>query len=253
MNRILSHPRLWIVALCALLASGLAMAGTSSETNTDATGQASAQLVTRYTALAGSESNAKALIQGLQSGSQITLSSASGDTTFTPATGAMGYGEVNISLALAQAELAAAGITSPTASQLEAALNGGTVTLSDGSTLDMQGILGLRASGAGWGQVAKTLGLNLGAIVSSSHTAMSQAGMHGSADAKAHANAQANLGAGTGQEAGLRGTAQAQANIDAHGSMGARPDVSGLPVQRPTRPTMPQRPDIPSHAGRPGN
>src|SRR6185312_1250957 len=46
-------------------------------------------------------------------------------TTFTPDTGKMGYGNVKIALSLAEASLAKAGITDPTAAEVAAALNGG--------------------------------------------------------------------------------------------------------------------------------
>jgi hypothetical protein len=38
-------------------------------------------------------------------------------------------------------------------------------------------VLDLHASGEGWGQIAQDLGLNLDAVVSSSHTDQAQAGM----------------------------------------------------------------------------
>ncbi|KGI76633.1 hypothetical protein [Oleiagrimonas soli] len=235
----LSGRKLLVAALTALLATGAAFAddGGSATTTNDTT--ASARMVTQYSTLAGSDSNAQALIDGLRKGTDITLSTdttasdgstTSSDTTFTPATGAMGYGNVNISLALAQADLAAAGITDPTADQLEAALNGGTVTLSDGSTVDLQGVLALRASGQGWGQIAKALGVNLGAVVSASHTTHSRAGMtHGKPDSVA-------------------AKVSDHANSMASANHPSRPDIA----QRPDRPERPQRPDLPDHAGRPG-
>ena len=244
------------VALTALLASGAALADNPSG-SVSGNANASTQLVSRYSTLAGSDSNARALIDGLRNGTQITLGATSGDTTFTPATSALGYGEVNTSLALARAELSAAGITKPTADQLEVALNGGTVTLADGSTTDLQGVLDLRASGEGWGQVARDLGLNLGAVVSASHTVNGQAGLHGSADAQANASADASTHGDATH--GLTGTARAQANIDAHDAAGAHPDVSNLPgampsrPELPQRPSIPQRPDIPDHPSGPGH
>jgi len=219
---------LLVATLAALLASAAALADNTSGTGSD-NGNAGTQLVTRYTTLAGSDSNAQALIDGLRNGTQITL----GSTTFTPATSSLGYGEINTSLALAQAELAAAGITSPTADQLEAALNGGTVTLSNGNTVNLQGVLDLRASGEGWGQIAKDLGLNLGAVVSASHTDHAQAGMdHGQPGETAAANAD---------------HANSMASVD-HPTIPDHPS----PPDHPTPPTIPDHPDIPSHAGRPG-
>ena len=77
----------------------------------------------------------------MRNGTQVTLTSSDGKTTsFTPPTGKMGYGEVNISLALAEA------------------------LMGSGST---QGILQLRASGMGWGQIANSPGFKLGEVVRS--------------------------------------------------------------------------------------
>jgi hypothetical protein len=77
----------------------------------------------------------------------------------------MGFGNVDISLSLAKAELAALGISQPTPQQLQAALMGGSVSTSKGTTV-LPGILTLRSEGKGWGVVAKSLGLKLGEVVS---------------------------------------------------------------------------------------
>ena len=99
------------------------------------------RLVTAYTSFAGSTANAQALIAGLRSGTSITLgagtttgTTTSAGTTFTPATGKLGNGEIKIALSLAKAELLKLGITNPTADQLKAALNGGTITTTTGTT-----------------------------------------------------------------------------------------------------------------------
>lgn len=244
------------LVLSALLLGAYAVSPVwAGDTGSGTSDQASSQISSQYSTFAGSQDNANALVAGLRSGSQITLTAADGTTTvFQPTTGALGYGEVNISLALAQAELAAQGITAPTASQLEAALNGGTVTLSDGSTADLQGILALRSGGEGWGQIAQAMGVNLGSIVSASHTDNSQAGLHGSDDrvsadangstgdsAEADADASANASATANATEGLHGLDRANANIAAHDTMGAvAPDV-------PQRPDVPDRPNIPDH------
>lgn len=278
--------RTLVVALGALLASGAAFAAPQTTTSTDSTTAASAtgsaQLVDRYSAFTGSDANAQALIDGLHSGNEIDLStvteaadgtSQSVDTTFTPATDAMGYGEVNTSLSLAKESLAAAGITKPTAEQIEAALNGGTITLDDGTTTDMQGVLALRASGQGWGQIAQTLGVNLGAVVSASHTLNSQAGMtHGNAQASGQVGADAQVGsdhARVGAQVASDAQAGTQAAVD-HARTGAqvvtqaggaakvdlptRPDLPTHPDHPdrpsiPDHPSIPQRPDLPVHAG----
>jgi len=129
------------------------------------------RLIDRYTTLAGSESNARSLVTGLRDGTDVKLTSASpsGTTTTTidPPTGKMGVGNVNIALALAAASLKEQGITNPTPQQLQAALNGGAVTDSSGKTVQMSGVLQMRADGKGWGQIANALGFKLGEVVRS--------------------------------------------------------------------------------------
>ena len=85
----------------------------------------------------------------------------------------MGFGNVNIALALAQASLAKQGITNPTPQQLQAALVGESVTTSKGTTT-LPGILTLRSEGKGWGVIAKSQDLNLGKVVSGTKTEKSE-------------------------------------------------------------------------------
>ena len=173
--------------------------------------QSPEQLSTRYTTLAGSETNAKSLVTGLRDGTDVKLTSGGTTTTIDPPTGKMGYGNVNIALALAQASLKEQGITQPTADQLKAALNGGTITDSSGKTVQMSGVLQMRASGKGWGEIAHALGFKLGDIVRS---------------AKAD-------GAGKPDRAGSK------ADRVAHADRGDRSDRA----ERPDRATKPERPE----------
>lgn len=133
-----------------------------------------AEIAGKFTTLAGSEANATALVTGLHAGTSITLTSTvDGEivtTTITPTTGQQGFGSVYITLALAQAELTKMGIANPTASQLEAVLNGGSITTTTG-TVSVAGILALRASGQGWGQIAQTLDVKLGRVLHETHAA----------------------------------------------------------------------------------
>ncbi len=135
--------------------------------------QAAVRIGASFERLAGSEDNAVNLIEGLRTGAEITLSSEiDGQTvqrTFAPATGEQGYGNVFLSLSLAEQELAKAGITDPTPAQLEAALNGGVVTVGTGeaaATVELAGVLTQRAEGMGWGQIAREMDVNLGQVVS---------------------------------------------------------------------------------------
>ena len=135
----MKQPMLALVTASILLAfAGTPVLAQVATTTTTATSKPATDLATTYSTFAGSDANATALVDGLRTGKSITLTSTSGttsgSTTFTPATSQLGYGNVNIALALAKAELTKLGITDPTPAQLEAALNGGSVTTSTGTT-----------------------------------------------------------------------------------------------------------------------
>jgi hypothetical protein len=115
-----------------------------------------------YESFAGSQQNLDSLVTGLRSNRTVTMTRRlpSGEietTRFDPPTRAMGYGNVKHSLSLAQADLRRAGITNPTPEQIRAAMNGGTVTAPNGTTTQMQGVLAMRASGKGWGQIRQSV------------------------------------------------------------------------------------------------
>lgn len=123
-----------------------------------------------FSGLAGSDDNAEKLVSALRTGSNADLVWKDADgktvtTTIDPATGKMGLGNVFISLALARESLKQAGISNPTPVQLDAALNGGSVTV-DGKAITLSGVLAQRAAGAGWGRIAQSLGVKLGRVVS---------------------------------------------------------------------------------------
>ena len=143
----------------------------------------------------------------------------------------MGWGGVNITLALAQA-LVDAG----TAPDLQSALTGvaTTVTNPDGTTTTTTsgGILQMRASGMGWGQIAKKLGFNLGALISASHTDKAKAGAtHAAKGDKADK-----------QKPESAGKPEHPAKIERP----AKPDRVERP-QKPDRPALPQKPEHGGH------
>jgi len=256
---------LTLTLVCAAVLAGLAVSpamaqsttttttGTSSTATT--TNQASTQLSSEFSTFAGSDANAQALVNGLRNGTAIVLeqvtrnadgTSTTASTTIQPVTGKLGYGNVKIALSLAEASLAKAGITDPTAAEIAAALNGGSLTLADGTMVDLQGVLAARASGEGWGQIANSMGFKLGDVMRSPKAA----GAGAQADAHVHAQA---------------GGVDAHANASASGDFGKSQIIdhptgmSGIDhpqvPQRPTlpdRPQIPSRPQIPDHAGRPG-
>jgi hypothetical protein len=218
-------------ALLAALALTPAMAQTAPASDT----HAAQQLASQFDTFAGSDTNAQALVNGLRSGSEITLeqtttatdgTKTTTQTTFQPATGALGYGNVKIALSLAEASLAGAGITDPTAAEIAAALNGGTLTLQDGTTVDLKGVLAERAAGEGWGQIANGMGFKLGDVMRSPNAAT-----HAAVKVEKVTFAQ-------GHVADHPSAAEHVARVD-------RPE-------RPERPSRPERPDRPDRAGRPG-
>jgi hypothetical protein len=152
----------------------------NTSTTTMASGVASDELVARYTKLAGSKANAQSLITGLRTGSLVTLvpstttttatTNSASTITFTPTMQKMGYGNINIALSLAKTTLAKQGITNPTPEQLTAALNGGKITLTNGTVVTITGILTQRSAGMGWGKIAQTAGVKLGSVVSHAKT-----------------------------------------------------------------------------------
>jgi len=146
----------------------------ASKGQTAVTGKTAADFAGFY-----GQDNAQALAGGLRSGSEISLTTRAADgsvstATFTPPTRPMGNGNVYISMSLAQQRLTAAGITQPTAQQIQAAMVGGPL-VPGGQPVN--GVLQMRASGMGWGQIAHSLGVKLGHVVSgmkSANTALAR-------------------------------------------------------------------------------
>jgi hypothetical protein len=136
------------------------------------------RIASDFSAFAGSDANSRGLVTGLRSGTPITLTSAPGQppssVIFTPPTRPMGYGNTFISMSLAKQQLATYGITQPTPEQLRAAMVGGTITGANGQTVTLTGVLNQRASGMGWGQIANSMGVKLGPVVSGIKSANSQ-------------------------------------------------------------------------------
>lgn len=180
---------------------------------TGSSSQVETRLTSSFSGFAGSEDNARSLVTGLRQGSEITLTApgtggqAAESATFTPATRPMGYGNVRISLALAQEQLAQHGITQPTPEQLKAALAGGTIatgTGEAGTTAQLPGVLQMRADGMGWGRIANSMGVKLGHVMSGRTSQPAPAAPSASASASTAA------GAGVTTAAGASATTQTQ-------------------------------------------
>jgi len=198
-------------------------AQTDTLTTTRGEAAVSGKISADFKTFAGSSANADALVGGLRSGAPITLTSktqqgTTSSTTFTAPTGKMGYGNVFISLSLAQQQLTNAGITQPTAQQIQASLLGGTVTTDTGQAVKLSGVAQMRSDGMGWGQIANTLGFKLGPVVSGIKSAnanvaaqpVSAAG--GAATAGGNAvHTRSGIVSGTGSAAASAGTGQGNA------------------------------------------
>jgi hypothetical protein len=114
--------------------------------------------------------NSQQVVNDLRNGQWTTTTLDPQTNTMTTTTqplptGKMGYGNVKISLALAQESLSQQGITQPTSQQLYTALAGGQMTPGDATTTTT-GILQMRADGMGWGQIAQKYNVKLGQIMS---------------------------------------------------------------------------------------
>jgi uncharacterized membrane protein YgcG len=167
------------LAACGLQAFAVpvfAQTGTTTGTRTASTPVSVTKLSTQYAEFAGSQENADALVAGLRDDKSVTLTAKVGvmsivtpSATFTPDTGKLGVGEINIALSLAKAALEKEGITNPTPTQLAAALNGGTFATTNGP-VTMAGVLSQRQAGQGWGQIANSMGVKLGSLMSASKT-----------------------------------------------------------------------------------
>ena len=114
--------------------------------------------------------NSQQVVNDLRNGqwTTTTIDPQTNTTTTTTQplpTGKMGFGNVKISLALAQQSLSQQGITQPTSQQLYTALAGGQMTPGDPTTTTT-GILQMRADGMGWGQIAQKYNVKLGQLMS---------------------------------------------------------------------------------------
>jgi antitoxin (DNA-binding transcriptional repressor) of toxin-antitoxin stability system len=174
-----SHSRVLVLLAAAALAGGTRTAAADdaaaltteiqtmdARATTKNAGAVTGKIAGDFESFAGSKRNSTALVTGLRSGAEVTLTQkGQPPARFTPATKPMGYGNVSTSLALARYQLGQQGIANPTPQQLKTALDGGTIT-SGGKTVEYRGILQMRADGLGWGQIAQQVGTKLGPVVS---------------------------------------------------------------------------------------
>ena len=186
----------------------------------------SERLIDKYDRFAGSDENARELVTGLRNDREIELTKRGKTTEFTPATGKMGWGNVDNALALAKASLADHGIHKPTPEQIKAALNGGTITTKSGQQVKLDGVLKLRASGMGWGQIAQKLGFKLGEVKRDQHE------HHKHADRKHHHDKHAERRHDRGHD---------WKHARADWKRDHRPEFHRAKFERPERPERPEK------------
>src|SRR4051812_29312177 len=127
----MDHRKLAASLAASLLSASSAMAASLPDAS-------QARIASDYSTWAGGRDNAEALVSGLHRGTSITLSTTGREhdvslAGFTPGT-PMSYDDVAAALARARAELTRLGVRHPTAEQIQAALIGGDVHLSNGRT-----------------------------------------------------------------------------------------------------------------------
>jgi hypothetical protein len=132
-----------VLAACALAASPAALAQIATTDLVPSSVQVE-RLAPQLQTFAGSPSNFSSLVSGLAQGTQVTLATTGADgftevVTFTPA-GTMSATTVAQTLETARQSLIARGIATPSASQLAAALLGGTLQTATGP-VSLTGIL----------------------------------------------------------------------------------------------------------------
>lgn len=155
------------LACLAALSAGAAAEETPPPTTVGTSATTEAKLVSEFSAFLGGEEQAAAVVTGLRQGTAFTLPGTPEagqepppSVTVDPPTGTLGYGNVRIALRMAQSQLAAMGITQPTAEELSAMLVGGEI---DGAPVD--GVLALRAEGMGWGEIAHRYDTTVGQLM----------------------------------------------------------------------------------------
>lgn len=238
MNSKLLLPSVLFTSLLAINFNATAQdASADGSADTAATASVPAdRLATRYADLVGSTDAAAELVQ------QLRVNTETG--------AAMGYGEIDMTLALAGAL-----VDSGAAADVDAAL---------------ETVLQLRTDGMGWGEIAQELGFNLGQLISAGHRAdaavqadgKAEAGLAIAEDAKSRGDVSASgadAGASTAASAkvqadvgrAIAADAKVNARIDAgaRGTTSGRPAGVGAPVL-PQRVQLPVRPDRPQRPGR---
>jgi len=130
--------------------------------------QTEGKLTQEFSEFLGGEEQAATVIDGLRQGKAFSLNLEATDTPPTdvstssiePPTQTMGYGNVKMTLKLAQETLSEIGITQPTNEQLSAVFLGGEI-----NGQQVEGILSMRADGMGWGEISHQYDMKVGQLM----------------------------------------------------------------------------------------
>jgi hypothetical protein len=123
-------------------------------------------VIADFTHFAGSERNARQLVEALRFGAEGVLVDRDATVVrFEPPTDPLGYANVAAALSLAQTLLVTHGILQPHAADVAAALVGGEVPV-DGEWVEIAGVLQMRSGGLSWAEIAESFGLSLADAIS---------------------------------------------------------------------------------------
>lgn len=189
---------------CAVAAPALVQAQGVTATLDNAA--STERLIAEFGSWIGNPHDADQVVTTLRSGRPTATAGAA---SLEPATGPLGYGEVRLALKLAQGALAQQGVTSPNASQLQAALHGGVLRTPQGEQR-MEGVLPQKAQGTAWAAMAGRYGLTTEDLLPpAGKPVVVKRAAEPSVKAKANAKTKAKSGAKAKTSAKAKGQAKA--------------------------------------------
>ncbi len=158
---------------------------------TSTNGTTAGRLSAEFTTSIGSTKDAQAVVEGLRTGKDVTVAG----TTVSGTGKTMGFGNIDIALSLAKSQVG----PNATSAEFLGALNN---------------VMGQRASGMGWGEIAKSMGVTVGQVMGASKGAKSadpsrsdksgsssaggKSGGNSNSNAGGNGNGGANSGGGNG-------------------------------------------------------
>lgn len=180
--------------LLPLQATWAQTTATPTATATVATQTSVGRLADAYAPAIGSAGDARAVVQGMRAGKDVTV----GDTTVSGTGKTMGFGNIDIALSLASSQVG------PDATSKDFL-----------SALD--GVMGQRASGMGWGEIAKSHGVSLGQVMGAAKSAKAaeqarSSKAERSSAGKSSARGDSGKGNGLGGDTGGKGSSAGGGN-----------------------------------------